>query len=181
MFRYGYDGDWSAISLRIGTPEQWVDVLPNTQSSETWVVGPGGCDNSERISFLGYQSANHRLDSLCKANRGGIFDSSNSSTWSHLGFYDLSVNKELGNTGYADYGLDSLTLGSTGVKLLSTVVGTVNATDQWLGSFGLGTTPGSFNGKSPISVLSALVEEQGAMQSHSYGYTAGAKYRKWEE
>lgn len=128
-----------------------------------------------------YQRSNRMFpDSLCAANRGGIFNSSESSTWSNLGFYDLSVNKELGNTGYADYGLDALVLGSTGVKLLSTIIGTVNATDQWLGSFGLGTTPGNFNGKSPISAISALVEEQGAIQSHSYGYTAGAKYRTWK-
>jgi hypothetical protein len=33
-------------------PQQWVDVMVNTVSSETWVVGPGGCPgNSKSDSF----------------------------------------------------------------------------------------------------------------------------------
>jgi len=47
LTRYGDDGSWSAISIRVGTPPQWVDVMVSTVSSETWVVGPYGCDNSE--------------------------------------------------------------------------------------------------------------------------------------
>lgn len=51
--RYGDDGTWSAVSIRVGTPPQWVDVMVNTVSSETWVVGPAGCkDNSELEDFV---------------------------------------------------------------------------------------------------------------------------------
>lgn len=51
--RYGYDGSWSAISLRVGTPPQWIDVMVDTVSSETWLVGPGGCPgNSEWECFF---------------------------------------------------------------------------------------------------------------------------------
>ena len=35
----------------MGTPAQWVDVMVSTVSSETWVVGTGGCDNSELDSL----------------------------------------------------------------------------------------------------------------------------------
>ena len=49
--RYGDDGTWSAISIRVGTPPQWVDVMVSTVSSETWVVGPYGCDNSKLDPF----------------------------------------------------------------------------------------------------------------------------------
>jgi hypothetical protein len=40
---YGDDGTWSAVSIRVGTPQQWIDVMVSTVSSETWVVGDGGC------------------------------------------------------------------------------------------------------------------------------------------
>jgi hypothetical protein len=48
---YGDDGTWSAISIRVGSPAQWVDVFVSTVSSETWVVGTRGCDNSELDSI----------------------------------------------------------------------------------------------------------------------------------
>lgn len=108
-----------------------------------------------------------------------MYNKTKSTTWQELGFYELGSDKELGNTAYAEYGLDSITFGSTGVTLPSAIVGIVNDTGYtWLGYFGLGTVPGSFNGQSPLSALSALVEKQGAITSHVYGYTAGAKYRK---
>lgn len=40
---YGIDGTWSAISLRLGSPQQWFDILISTVSSETWVPGIGSC------------------------------------------------------------------------------------------------------------------------------------------
>lgn len=50
--RYGYDGSWSAISLRVGTPPQWVDVMVDTVSSETWLVGPGGCPGNSKLEMF---------------------------------------------------------------------------------------------------------------------------------
>ncbi len=50
--RYGDDGTWSAISIRVGEPQQWEDVLVSTVSSETWVVGPGGCTSGGECFFL---------------------------------------------------------------------------------------------------------------------------------
>lgn len=41
--RYGIDGSWSAVSIQVGTPAVWLDVIVSTVSSETWVVGAGGC------------------------------------------------------------------------------------------------------------------------------------------
>lgn len=107
-----------------------------------------------------------------------MINGTTSSTWQSLGFFELGSNANLGNTGYAEYGLDSLTFGSTGVTVRSSLIGMVNGSDYtWIGSFGLGTLPGNFSGKSPLSAISALVETEGTIQSHSYGYTAGAKYR----
>lgn len=90
----------------------------------------------------------------------------------------------MGNTGYAQYGLDNLTFGGTGVMIPSAIIGAFNGTgpisgtSYLLGLFGLGVVPGGFNNTSPLSALSALVEEVGVVPSHSWGYTAGAKYRE---
>lgn len=60
----------------------------------------------------------------------------------------------------------------------ASIIGLVNATGStWLGSFGLGIVQGSFDSETPLSAISALVERDGVIKSHSYAYTAGAKYR----
>ena len=41
------------VSIRVGTPPQWVDVFVSTASGETWVIGPGGgCDGSMSFTFF---------------------------------------------------------------------------------------------------------------------------------
>jgi hypothetical protein len=116
--------------------------------------------------------------------RGNLFYPQNSSTWRDLGLYYFTVDKQLGNYGYGDYGLESLTFGSTGVTLPSALIsvfngsGPTNTTSYFDGMFGVGITPGTFNGTVPLPAINALVEQEAAIPSHSYGYTAGAVYRK---
>lgn len=116
-------------------------------------------------------------DSICTAARGSIYDSSKSSTYKELGLYSLGVDSRLNGAGYADYGFDAVTFGSTGVTLDSTIIGSINTTEFFLGMFGLGIVPGSFNNTSSLAAISGLVEKNGAIPSNSYGYTAGATYR----
>ncbi|TVY80679.1 Candidapepsin-8 [Lachnellula suecica] len=160
---YGDDGTWSAVSIRVGTPQQWVDVMVNTVSSETWLVGPGGCPGN---------------NSICTSARGGIYNISQSSTDEDLGFFSLGVDSRLGGNGYANYGLDTIEFGTTGVVLNSTVIGSINETNYFLGMLGLGVVPGSFKNVTSLSAISGLVETNGAIPSHSYGYTAGATYQQ---
>ena len=40
-----------SVSIRVGTPPQWLDVFVSTASEETWVIGPGGCDGSKFCHF----------------------------------------------------------------------------------------------------------------------------------
>ncbi|RDL30347.1 Acid protease [Venustampulla echinocandica] len=160
---FGDDGTWSAISIRVGTPPQWVDVMVNTVSSETWVVGPAGCvDNN----------------ALCISSRGEIFDMKKSSTWQDEGFFNLGIDSRFGGSAYANYGLDDLAFGSTGVVLPSAIIGSINATSFLLGMFGLGVVPGNFKNITSLPAISGLVEKNGAIPSHSYGYTAGATYQQ---
>jgi hypothetical protein len=122
-------------------------------------------------------------DTLCTTNKGGLFNPLKSSSWQEQGFFDLGVDYQLGNTAYAEYGLDNLTFGTSGITIPSAIIGafngsgTTNTTSYFNGLFGLGITPGNFTNVTPLSAISALVEQMGTIPSHSYGYTAGANYR----
>ncbi|KAL3427348.1 eukaryotic aspartyl protease [Phlyctema vagabunda] len=157
----GNDGSWSPIQIRVGTPSQWAYVLVSTASSETWVIGNGGCDAT----------------ALCASMRGGLFNTTESSSWQTEGFYDFQMDARLGFSGYGFYGWDAITFGTTGVTLPSTIIASVNTTEYWNGFFGVGIVPGNFTSAVAISPISGLVETEGVIPSHSYGYTAGAKYQ----
>lgn len=58
---------------------------------------------------------------------------------------------------------------------LSQLISVVNNTQVWVGQLGLGIQLGEW------SLLSELAEYLGDIPSHSYGYTAGAYYRKDEQ
>lgn len=115
-----------------------------------------------------------------------MFDLSKSTSWTNEGFYYLGADSQLENPGYTveaygQYGLDDITFGTTGVTLQDSIVASINTTEYWLGFFGLGIVPGNFTNVTSLSAISGLVEKDGAIPSHSYGFTAGAKYRKCGE
>ncbi|KIW34221.1 uncharacterized protein PV07_01013 [Cladophialophora immunda] len=158
---FGYDGLWSAISIRVGSPEQYLSVFPSTLSQETWVVGPAGCDGT----------------SICENKRGGLFSANESSTFKARGFYELNFDPQLGGSGYGYYGLDTLSLDDA-TSVPDQIVSVVNSTDYWVGTLGLGVQQTRFSGSEAISpLLSSLVQKRNDIPSRSYGYTAGAVYR----
>ena len=161
---FGYDGLWSGVNIRVGGPEsqaQYLTVLPFTGSQETWVIGPGGCDGT----------------STCAQLRGGVFYKNQSQTWDEQGYYELGLDTNLGDTDFADYGLDQIALYDQS-SLPSQVVGIINTTDFWLGALGLGVAQTRFGGTTNhLTFLSTLVENVSQIPSHSYGYTAGAYYQ----
>ena len=158
---YGYDGNWSPVDIRVGSPQQWLSVFPNTAGQETWVIGPGGCDGTF----------------TCEDKRGGLFSYNQSTTWDNLGYYELGFDTYLGDSGIANYGLDHVDLNDQ-VIVPSQIVGVINSTEFWLGSLGLGVQESRFEGAiNRLTFLSSLVENQSLIPSHSYGYTAGAYYR----
>lgn len=160
---YGIDGNWSALGLYVGEPAQQVDVTVSTALSEIWVVDDGGCGSS----------------ALCTAARGNVYNVSASTSWDDLGAWQLGLGY-LGQQGNGDYAMetvvayDSVTRQQTSMH--KQVVAAINDTDYYTGFFGLGITPGRFGGTVVQSPLAALVERDGVIPSHSYGYTAGAYY-----
>ena len=94
MHRIGYDGTWSTFVVKIGSPSQWVYLLPSTATSETWVIGSSGCDGTIQ----------------CRTNRGGTFYANESSTFVSEGLFDLDLDPYLGFSEAGYYGLDSIEL-----------------------------------------------------------------------
>ena len=116
------------------------------------------------------------IDPVCTPLRGATYDPARSSTWDLSGFYPLEFDQQLGFGGYGQYGFDTVALGDN-VSIASGVVNVVNATEYWLGLFGLGITTVKLNQTNKKTVLTTMVET-GLVPSHSYGYTAGAFYRE---
>lgn len=113
----------------------------------------------------------------CRRERGGLFLSNESSTWTDVGLYELGHNVELGDDGVGYYGYDNIALDEQ-TSVPDQVIGIVNTTDSWLGTLGLGIITTNFTDKPALSFISSLVQNQSLIPSHSYGYTAGANHRK---
>jgi hypothetical protein len=116
------------------------------------------------------------IASACTSLRGGLFKSNESSTWQAEGAFELGLDPQLGFSGDANYGLDTLEFGTTGVAIKDTIIGTITTSEYLLGFFGLGDIPGNFTNFEASPPISAL-ENQSVIPSNSYGYTAGAIYR----
>jgi len=153
----GYDGNWSPVSIRVGTPQQYLSLLPSTLSQETWVVGPAGCDGT----------------SACTNKRGGLFSANKSFTFQERGLYEL--DSQDASSGY--YGIDTIDLNDD-ISTADQIIALVNSTEHWIGNLGLGVQQTRFDGtENFLPLLSSLVQHGSFIPSHSYGYTAGAFYR----
>lgn len=119
----------------------------------------------------------------CNQSRGGLFNTTQSSSWQALGNYTSGLELNLGYSDAASYGLDTVALGfdnSIGGPTIGSQVISVLATDDcYLGVFGLGrqgTNVSNFTEPRP-SFLAAMHNE-GLIPSLSWAYTAGARYRE---
>ncbi|TVY17027.1 hypothetical protein LARI1_G006003 [Lachnellula arida] len=176
----GVDGKWSSVALRLGSPAQSVRAIVSTNSPQTFVVLPQGCDTI----------AIDPVPPNCASGRGGLFNPNTSTTWQDQGLFGINsdgvgLEAALGYTQYADYGLEDVGLGFSGGGINTptlknqTVSGIASVSPIYFGLFGLGTQPvnyssiGNFSAPSYFSSLKA----QNLIPSLSWSYTAGAQYR----
>jgi hypothetical protein len=119
------------------------------------------------------------VDQTCKTLRGGIFEPTRSSTWnaSASAFYPLKLNLQLGFGGFGEYEDETVSL-ADGISVQSQAVAVVNATEYWLGLFGLGAQGTYYNTTRKATFLSTMVDV-GLAPSRSYGYSAGAYHREY--
>ena len=180
----GDDGAWSTFALEIGTPPQSFRVLPSTVGEEIWVPEEGACGGVLQVlPDCGDMRGVNDVDGT--PSRG--FVATDSSTWNLLGIYELSTAEGLfpdpNNT--ASYGQDTVSLGRLpgagyGPNVVDQVVAGITTEDFWLGSIGLGTSPGKYGSSSAPSLLASM-KAQNLTTSLSYGYTAGQSYGKGKQ
>ena len=173
-FRDGADGDWSSFELRVGNPEQEVRVLPSTAGTAVWVVAPGGCLPNE----IGKSAS---MD--CADSRGGLFDASKSTSWSDLGDYSMGLEMNLGYNDSAAYASEAVALGIDDPvgcpQLNNQVVAAYENDDYYIGMFGLSQQPTNLtNLTDPRPSFLTTLRSKNIIPSLSWGYTAGARYRK---
>ncbi|KAH7400533.1 aspartic peptidase domain-containing protein [Phaeosphaeria sp. MPI-PUGE-AT-0046c] len=173
----GPDGHWSSFVVRVGTPEQTFRVLPSTVTSETFVPLNGACKQGS--------PANCAFSRGVEMFQGKPIDglqSKQSSTWSEIGIYQVAGREELSYNASGLYGLDSLGLmiaNSGGPILPKQVVAGVVNTRFWVGRLGMDVKPSNFSEfENPQRSLIETLKEENYIPSLSYGYTAGAYYRK---
>ena len=150
-------------------------MLVSTQVQSTWVVEPGGCTIDS--------------PSNCTGARGGVYDSTKSSTWNVNAYYGLAAETNLGNpysspSQIGHFGYETIGIpGQSGVANVSldhqVVVGIVTNT-YYLGNLGLSSQNISFTQGSSDTSSSFLgsLRNKNLIPSLSFGYTAGAAYSK---
>ncbi|KAL8998091.1 MAG: hypothetical protein Q9169_002784 [Polycauliona sp. 2 TL-2023] len=119
-------------------------------------------------------------------SRGGLFSPNASTTWENVGNFALDVEKNLRNYStnwdHGNYGFDTLALGylgSGGPTVESSVIAGLNTKDFYLGSIGLSPQPINFTATdNPAPSLLGNLKQRNQIPSLSYGYSAGAPYRK---
>lgn len=170
----GNDGNWSAFAIQVGTPQQQYHLLPWTSSSQTWIPDPPqACNLGESVSD-------------CAFRRG--IDSENisleeSTSWVDQGMYELSDNHGIfGDMGNGTLGTDDITVNQgmpTQALIPQQLLTAYVNSPVWMGLLGLGDDPGAlpYINVSAAGILSSL-RGSGLIGSRSYGYTAGAHYRK---
>ncbi|KAL9084829.1 MAG: hypothetical protein Q9165_007897 [Trypethelium subeluteriae] len=166
----GNDGPWSTFAFRVGEPEQVVELLVGTSSSETWVVDESGCND---------------LINSCPNDRGYLFNESKSMTWRQNNVYNVPYENNLGIDVTGQYGFDTVGLdwpGSGGPSINQSVVAGIAAPDFFLG--GSQNRPQQMLYTDTNDVVSGLtrlviyltqLQESNLIPSLSYGYTAGAQ------
>ncbi|KAF2249843.1 acid protease [Trematosphaeria pertusa] len=169
----GIDGKWNTVSLRVGTPYQWVRVFVSTASQQTWTIDQTAC-------LANRSDPTSALDSTCMESRGRLFSTANSTTWDENGFFQLWTEKNLGLTGNGLFGWDTVGLGLPGEEgptMLNTTVGTLISPNFWLGHFGVNPKPTNFSAFTDASPsYMTMLFDQKQIPSVSVGYTAGAQY-----
>jgi hypothetical protein len=178
----GIDGAWNTFSLEVGAPQQSVQVLVSTASQQIWAINYMACIANTTDPATGEITALNVLDVDCQNSRGFLYNSSSSSTWQQKGFYQLWIEKNLGLVGNGLYGFDSVGLGTSGEEdpsVQNTTIGTLVSANFWLGHIGVHPKPTNFSAfEDPIPSYMTTLFEQKSIPSLSFGYTAGAQYRK---
>lgn len=108
------------------------------------------------------------------------FNFNKSSTWKHIGQYELKLEEHLGYTGGGPFGFDTVGLqiaNSGGITLEHQIMAAYVTQRYWNGIFGLDIRPSNFSEfEFPQPSFMQTIWDQRIIPSLSYAYTAGASY-----
>ena len=188
----GNDGSWSTFLVQVGNPAQAFRAVISTSSFSTWLPTPDGCVYSQDPSFVPSNCSQLRGVGIYKGFQSSGFQESNDTgTFKYIGINslelgnDLSIPAAFGST-YdikGDLGLDQILLSDSASSASLTTSGgvPVYGVSNWnyfLPSLGIGIGALKSTTQNTPSFVEALVN-QSAIPSRSWGYTAGASYRKY--
>jgi hypothetical protein len=173
----GNDGSWSTFKISVGTPGQDFRVLASTQSGETQVIVPDGCQ-----SFDPVDCPNLRGAEIFNSEQNIGFQVNASKSWSTIGQYDVETESRLNISAAGIYGYDKIALGpaadSSSLSMEDQVVAGVAELNYYMGHIPLGIPDSSFSSLSQsIDSFIHQLRNQTKIPSLSFAYTAGAKYR----
>ncbi|KAE8353845.1 aspartic peptidase domain-containing protein [Aspergillus coremiiformis] len=156
---YGNDGTWSAVNVFIGSQLKTISLFPSTIDRSTWVLAGSACDNSPVVE--------------CFKKRGGLYWTSESTTWNSQGQQPSSRDPSV----QATYGSDTIYVDYIPVNESPVVIS--DDTDTWIGLLGLGVSRSGHDIDTHInpSLMEIAYVNDSFVPSSSYGYTAGAHYR----
>ena len=169
----GNDGSWSTFIVSVGGQD--FDVLPFTNSLETWVPAADGCP----------QSAPPNCPSLRGARLVNNVQSAGYKPGVNATQIDVIILKPISTLNYCNDTVQGVLLTDTvGIgsasgnqpQLQQQLVMSVTDTEYWLGGFGLLPGVGAYANPPKDSWLRAY-NGTGNLPSCTYGYTAGASYR----
>jgi hypothetical protein len=179
----------SSFYVHAGTPPQHFHVLPSLNSQTIYIPRYGDC--------LDTPVADCDISRGAEAFTSNIshgFQTNASSTWTDIGLYDLEPGTKFALEGTSLYGydkagisfvgrtndnitLDNITLDKQAIGAYSTP-STIGLSRLWLGRLGLSQLAMNISDKErPQSFLHAL-RDQRHIPSLSFGYQAGAAYRR---
>lgn len=122
--------------------------------------------------------------SNCTKARGGAYDESKSNNWVKKDIYALGAEANLGYTQNSDngeYGFDTLGVavqGGGNVSLIHQLIAGIATKDFFLGNLGLADRSLNFTNSASETGFFSQLRSKNLIPSLSYGYTAGASYRK---
>lgn len=184
----GSDGPWSTFIINVGASGdgsggQNFKVLISTSASVTYVpCFASWCDEPNED-----ECAKSRGVELFGGRQSLGFQHEEASEWTEDGIYSLDLARKLGyaseekpnaTLGYTTVGMGPSSSDSLGIK--SQAVLCTSSRSFPMGMFGLSTAPfATGGGSSLMTFFKSLKEAYKEIPTMSYGYTAGARYRKF--
>lgn len=168
----------SRFYINIGTPPQYFHVLPSFDGQTIYVPISDDC---ARLSVTECGALRGVETFSSKASPG--FQTNVSTTWNEIGIYELDIGKKFGLDGNTLYGYDTAGVSlsneaADNVTMSHQALSAYASPDSWLGKLGVSQFDITVNDtEKPRSLLTALKEEN-HIPSLSFGYQAGAAYRK---